>query len=310
MTSTLDPLRTTSTRWPSCLRWTWGRTNPSGSGVTGASPRRRHVQISVRQNSGAWTKDGAWRRRKRRPAERPGITRMRSHSTTAGHSRKGTVMTESRTRRILVVVDHAEPTPALMDVLVRRGREVACSSAIVLNPARAEVHLLHPDRHVKASEAEQTLREVLPKIEEAAHATVIGSVSVRHDPMDAIEAALADEPIDEIVLAVPPHRLSTWLGQDLAHRLNTGGFPSRRCPLPPINPATEPDKVVDRTLSLTIASMTPSNPKPQSRQMLNKVPEVTVSSGSTSCCAHHRRDSPMRSPSYCSAWSEPCAPTP
>ena len=48
---------------------------------------------------------------------------------------------------------------------------------------------------------------------------MIGSVSVRHDPMDAIEETLFSEPIDEIILDVPAHRLSSWLHQDLEHRL-------------------------------------------------------------------------------------------
>jgi hypothetical protein len=126
----------------------------------------------------------------------------------------------------LVVTDHAEPTPALMDALVHRSENDDVQfRLIVLNPARAEVHLLHPERHDKAAEAEQALHRVLPQIRKAIHADVVGSVSVRHDPMDAIEAALADEPVDEIMLAVPPHRLSTWLHQDLAHRLTHWGLP-------------------------------------------------------------------------------------
>ncbi len=135
-------------------------------------------------------------------------------------------MTDTRARRILVVTDHVEPTAALMDALVRRSEQDDVQfRLIVLNPARAEVHLLHPERHDKAAEAEEALHRVLPKIQEATHAAVVGSVSVRHDPMDAIEAALADEPVDEILLAVPPHRLSTWLHQDLAHRLTHWGLP-------------------------------------------------------------------------------------
>ena len=48
---------------------------------------------------------------------------------------------------------------------------------------------------------------------------MIGSVSVRHDAMDAIEEVVFSEPVDEILLDVPPHHLSTWLHQDLEHRL-------------------------------------------------------------------------------------------
>ena len=48
---------------------------------------------------------------------------------------------------------------------------------------------------------------------------MIGSVSVRHDPMDAIEETLFNEPVDEILVDVPTHRLSSLLHQDLEHRL-------------------------------------------------------------------------------------------
>ena len=54
---------------------------------------------------------------------------------------------------------------------------------------------------------------------------MIGSVSVRHDPMDAIEETIFSEPIDEIMLAVAPTASSTWLHQDLAHRLQHFGLP-------------------------------------------------------------------------------------
>ena len=89
----------------------------------------------------------------------------------------------------------------------------------MLNPARAELHPLHPERHDKATEAETALRVRAAAARAAVHAPVIGSVSVRHDPMDAIEETIFSEPVDEIILDVPPHHVSSWLHQDLAHRL-------------------------------------------------------------------------------------------
>ena len=50
-------------------------------------------------------------------------------------------------------------------------------------------------------------------------------MSVRHDPMDAIEETIFSEPVDEILLDVPPHHLSSWLHQDLEHRLAHVGIP-------------------------------------------------------------------------------------
>ncbi|WP_151083749.1 hypothetical protein [Nocardioides cynanchi] len=129
-------------------------------------------------------------------------------------------MTESRTQRVLVVTDAAEPSKSLRDAIRHRAEAGdAQFRLVVLNPARAELHLLHPERHDRAAAAEVTLRSALPQLELAAHAPVIGSVSVRHDPMDAIEETLFAEPVDEILLDVPAHHLSSWLHQDLEHRL-------------------------------------------------------------------------------------------
>src|SRR3954453_13915956 len=129
-------------------------------------------------------------------------------------------MTGIRTHRVLVVTDTAEPTKSLRDAIRHRAENGDVQfRLIVLNPARAELHPLHPERHDRATEAETILRSALPQLERAVHAPVIGSVSVRHDPMDAIEETLFAEPVDEILLDVPLHPYSSWLHQDLEHRL-------------------------------------------------------------------------------------------
>jgi len=135
-------------------------------------------------------------------------------------------MTEDRIRRILVVTDHAEPTPELISTIRKRAEAGDVQfRVVVLNPARAEVHLLHPERHDKAVEAEQVLRRALPDLESAAGGPIIGSVSVRHDPMDAIEEVIFSEPVDEVLVAVPTHHLATVLHQDLQHRLKHFDLP-------------------------------------------------------------------------------------
>ena len=130
-------------------------------------------------------------------------------------------MSDRRNHRILVVTDKADPTPGLVAAMRERAAGGGVQfRLVVLNPARAEVHLLHPERHDRAAEAEQVLRRALPALEEVAGGPVIGSVSVRHDPMDAIEETVYGEPVDEIVLApLPAHHVASWLHQDLAHRL-------------------------------------------------------------------------------------------
>lgn len=135
-------------------------------------------------------------------------------------------MAEPRTTRILVVTDRAEPTAALIEAIRQRAESgEAQFRVVVLNPARAELHLLHPERHDKAHEAEQVLHAAMPGLELAAGGRVIGSVSVRNDPMDAIEETIFSEPIVEIMISVTPHGFSTRLHQDLPHRLKHFGLP-------------------------------------------------------------------------------------
>lgn len=144
-------------------------------------------------------------------------------------------MSGGRPARVLVVTDKADPNPTLVSAISDRAAAGDVRfRLVVLNPARAELHLLHPERHDKALEAEQVLLEAMPEIERAAGSRVIGSVSVRHDPMDAIEETIFSEPIDEIILsAIPPHGISTWLHQDLPHRLEHFGIPVTTVPKPP-----------------------------------------------------------------------------
>lgn len=130
------------------------------------------------------------------------------------------MMSEPGPRRILVVTDHASPTAALRAAV--RDRAVGGGvqfRLVVVNPARAELHLLHPERHDKAAQAERFLMEALPQLAREAGAPVIGSVSVRHDPMDAVEETIISEPIDEIMLALPERHLAARFHQDLQHRL-------------------------------------------------------------------------------------------
>lgn len=131
-----------------------------------------------------------------------------------------------RTTRILVVTDTAAPTTGLIEAIRHRARSGEVQFRVVVpNPARSELHLLHPERHDKARQAEQVLHQALPGLELAAGGRVIGSVSVRSDPMDAIEETIFSEPIDEIMLSVASHGLATRLHQDLPHRLKHFGLP-------------------------------------------------------------------------------------
>jgi nucleotide-binding universal stress UspA family protein len=135
-------------------------------------------------------------------------------------------MAQQPNTRILVVTDHADPSEELLEAIARRAQTGDVQFRVVVpNPARAELHLLHPERHDKAHEAEVVLRQAQPLLERAAGGPVIGTVSVRNDPMDAIEETIFSEPIHEIMLSIAPHGLSSRLHQDLAHRLQHFSLP-------------------------------------------------------------------------------------
>jgi hypothetical protein len=154
-------------------------------------------------------------------------SQMSPSCTTGSTFIKGTVMALDSPCRILIVTEKIHPTLELLDAVRRRAHEGDVRfRLVVLNPAAAEVGLLHPERHRKAEEAERVLLAALPEVEKAAGHSVIGSVSIRHDPMDAIEATMLSEPVDELMLEVHAHPLSTWMHQDLPHRLIHFGLPT------------------------------------------------------------------------------------
>jgi hypothetical protein len=135
-------------------------------------------------------------------------------------------MKRTDTTRILVVTDHPNPPPALISAIKQRAKLGPVQFRVVVpNPAPAEIHLLHPERHAKALEAEKILSSALHELELATGGRIVGSVSVRHDPMDAVEETLFSEPIDEIIVSVAPHGLAHHLHQDLANRLDHFGLP-------------------------------------------------------------------------------------
>jgi len=129
-------------------------------------------------------------------------------------------MDPTRPTRVLVVTDHTAATPELLDVMRQRATQSLVQFRVLVpNPAHAEAHLLHPERHDKAAEAERLLRSALPEFEAVAGGHVIGSVSIRNDPYDAVEELMFNEPVDEIIVSVSPHEISRRLHLDLPHRL-------------------------------------------------------------------------------------------
>ena len=144
----------------------------------------------------------------------------------SGSLREAARMSASGRARVLVVTDRTAATPELLEAIRRRvARGPVHVRVLVPNPAPAEWHPRHPERHDKADDARRVLAEALPPIEEAVGGRVGGFVSIRHDPMDAIEETLHDEPFDELIIATTPHHIEGWLHVDLPHRASHLGLP-------------------------------------------------------------------------------------
>jgi hypothetical protein len=129
---------------------------------------------------------------------------------------------------VLVVAHRTAATPVLLDAIRERAaRGPANFHLLVPNPFLADWHPIHTDRHEQAhlKQAQDVLALALPLYDEAAGGMVDGSVSIRHDPMDAIEEALGSGRYDEIILSTLPHKVSAWLHTDLPHRVAHLGLP-------------------------------------------------------------------------------------
>jgi uncharacterized membrane-anchored protein len=165
---------------------------------------------------------------------------------------------------VLVVSDRMVASPELLRAIrARADRAPIQVRLLVPNPAPAEWHPTHPDRHAKAEAARAVLAETLPSLRDAAGVPVDGFVSTRHDPIDAIEELLHDEPVDELILATAPHHIESWLHVDLPHRAAHLGLPVT---------TIEGAEAVDLADPRARRRIGPS----LGRRMLNKVPEVTL----------------------------------
>lgn len=127
----------------------------------------------------------------------------------------------------VLVVAHrmTAATPALLDAIrARVARGAAGFHVLVPNPAE-HAEITAAERSRTHREGEHALALALPLIDEAAGQHVHGSVSSRHDPMDAIEEQLRAGDFHEVILSTPPHSISSVLHADLAHRVAHLGLP-------------------------------------------------------------------------------------
>src|SRR4051794_7204721 len=156
---------------------------------------------------------------------RPVAVRTRS-GCSQGHRCRLCAMPANEPTRLLIVTDRPAVTPALLEAIRdRRDADALDVRILIPNPAPAEWHPTHPERHAKATAAQRVLDGALPRVREAAGVPVDGFVSTRHDPMDGIEELLHDRAVDELITATAPPPVESWLHVALPHRAAPLGGP-------------------------------------------------------------------------------------
>jgi uncharacterized membrane-anchored protein len=126
---------------------------------------------------------------------------------------------------VLVVAHEAASTPALLHAIRARASEGATSFHLLIPNRSEHAELTETERERRHRDGERKLAQALPLVKAAAGGAATGSVSDRHDPMDAIEEALHGGSFHEIILSTLPHDLSHWLHVDLPQRLRHLGLP-------------------------------------------------------------------------------------
>jgi hypothetical protein len=128
--------------------------------------------------------------------------------------------------QVLVVAHKTAATPALLEAVRERAENgPARFRLLVPNSRRVNWHVVHRARYEKVTHAEEVAMLALPLIEEAAGDSVECAVSIREDPMDAIEEALFTGDFDEIILSTPCRNVSRRLHVDLPRRVAYLGLP-------------------------------------------------------------------------------------
>ena len=127
--------------------------------------------------------------------------------------------------QVLVVAHKTAATPMLLDAIRERSARGAASFHLLVPSPAEHAEITDSERHRRHEEGEHVLELALPLIERAAERPTEGSVSVRHDPFDAIEEIVHDGEFHEIIISTLPRHVSRWLHADLPRRVEHLGLP-------------------------------------------------------------------------------------
>jgi uncharacterized membrane-anchored protein len=127
--------------------------------------------------------------------------------------------------QVLIVANKTAATPQLLEAVRARARRSTATFHLLVPNAAPHAEISDAERRRHYEDAQNVLELALPLLDEAAGTRVDGSVSPRHDPMDAIEEALHDGEFHEVILSTLPQHISRWLHAELPKRVEHLGLP-------------------------------------------------------------------------------------
>jgi hypothetical protein len=120
-------------------------------------------------------------------------------------------------RTILIVANETLASPTLANAVAERVADGAVRFHVVVPATPVGSHLLTWDEDEAIAAAARRLEAVLQRLR-ALGAKADGEIGHR-DPVIAVDDAMLDRRVDEIILSTLPESTSRWLRQDVPSRL-------------------------------------------------------------------------------------------
>lgn len=138
---------------------------------------------------------------------------------------------------VLIVANRTAATPALLEAVADRAAREPCRFHLLMPSSPHGVARITDPGPSGHTEAEKRMRQALPALSGAAGRPVAGRVSDA-DPLAAVQDAIHELPVEEIIISTLPARVSRWLRVDLVSKVRGLGLPvehveaQERAPIP------------------------------------------------------------------------------
>jgi hypothetical protein len=126
--------------------------------------------------------------------------------------------------RVLVVAHRTAATQPLLDAVRERAQRGPATFTLLVPNSAHGLHKVVDAEDQGAGEAQAVLDAALPKLSEAAGASVDGLVG-DPDPVAAVQDAINLRGFDEIIISTLPTHVSRWLKLDLPSKVSGMGLP-------------------------------------------------------------------------------------